>query len=154
MIETPHLTRAEPQQAAVIHVTIPRAQIQEVMGAGIGELMAVVKAQGVGPAGPVFAHYLAMPSDTFDLEIGVPVAAPVNPAGRVKPGTLPGGLVARTVLHGNYDGLADGWGEFMNWIAAGGHARAPDLWEVYVKGPESGNDPAAWRTELNQPLLG
>jgi len=27
-----------------------------------------------------------------------------------------------------------------------------DLWEVYVAGPESGPDPATWRTELNRPL--
>jgi effector-binding domain-containing protein len=154
MIETPHLTRAESQQAAVIHVTIPRSQIQEVMGPAIGEVIAAVKAQGIGPIGPVFAHYVAKPTDIFDFEVGVPVSAPAKPAGRVKPGTLPGGLVARTVLQGNYDRLAGGWGEFMNWIAAGGHAMAPDMWEVYVKGPESDPDPGTWRTELNQPLLG
>ena len=154
MIEAPHITQAEPREAAVIHVTIPRSEIAVAMGSGIGELMAAVKEQGIGPAGPVFAHYLSMPCDTFDLEIGIPVSAPVNPAGRVMPGSLPGGLVARTVMQGNYDGLASGWGEFMTWIKVGGHTRAPDLWEVYVKGPESSPDPAAWRTELNQPLLG
>ena len=53
---------------------------------------------------------LRMDPDTFDFEVGVPVAA-------------------------------------------GGHTPAPDLWECYVAGPESGPDPAAWRTELNRPLL-
>ena len=36
----------------------------------------------------------------------------------------------------------------------GGHRPAEDLWERYVKGPESGPDPAAYRTELNRPLAG
>ncbi|HEY0061396.1 MAG TPA: GyrI-like domain-containing protein [Telluria sp.] len=153
MLESPHLTRTEAQQTAVIHLTIPRAEIRHVMGPGIQELMAAVAAQGIGPTGPWFSHHLAMHPDTFDFEIGVPVSGPVTPVGRVTAGSLPGGRVARTVLHGNYDGLGDGWGEFLGWIAGQGHETAPDLWEVYVKGPESDPDPAAWRTELNKPLI-
>jgi hypothetical protein len=38
----------------VIHVTIPREQIREAMGPGYEEVMAAVKAQGVGPAGPLY----------------------------------------------------------------------------------------------------
>ena len=30
----------------------------------------------------------------------------------------------------------------MAWIDAEGHTPAPDLWEIYVAGPESGPDPA------------
>jgi effector-binding domain-containing protein len=61
--------------------------------------------------------------------------------------------VARTVYHGPYEGLGDAWGEFMEWIEANGHTPAPDLWECYTAGPESNPDPAAWRTELNRPLI-
>jgi effector-binding domain-containing protein len=89
---------------------------------------------------------------TFDMEIGVPVSEPVEPAGRVMPGELPAGTVARTVYHGGFEGLGGGWSELDAWVAANGHAPAPDLWECYVAGPESGSDPAAWRTELNRPL--
>lgn len=154
MLDTPHITHTDARQTAVIHLTIPRADIVKVMGPGIEELMATVAAQGIGPTGPWFSHHFAMHPDTFDFEIGVPVSGPVTPAGRVTAGSLPGTRVARTVLHGNYDGLPGGWGEFMGWIEAQGHKSAPDLWEVYVKGPESDPDPATWRTELNKPLLG
>lgn len=153
MLDTPHITQSEARQTAVIHLTVPRSDIQKVMGPGIQELLATLGAQGVKPAGPVYAHYLAMPGETFDFNIGVPVSSPVTPSGRVMPGSLPAARVARTVLHGNYDGLAAGWGEFLAWIASEGHRRAPDLWEAYVKGPESDPDPATWCTELNQPLL-
>ena len=51
------------------------------------------------------------------------------------------------------EGLVTAWGEFMDWIAAQGHAPREDLWEVYVVGPESGLDASEWRTELNRPLL-
>ena len=37
---------------------------------------------------------------------------------------------------------------------AGGHEAAKELWECYLEGPESGSDPAGWRTELNRPLTG
>jgi hypothetical protein len=70
MIDTPHIVRASVVQAAVIHLTIPRAGIQAVMGPGLGELMAVLGRQGNPPAGPWFAHHLRMDPATFDFEIG------------------------------------------------------------------------------------
>ena len=49
----------------------------------------------------------------------------------MKPGTLPAARVARTVYHGDYEGLGEAWGEFGEWIKAQGLKPAPDLWEVY-----------------------
>ena len=153
MIETPHLTHVDAQQIAVIHLTIPRAEIQAVMGPAIGEVMAAVQAQHVGPAGPFFSHHFRMQADVFDFEVGVPVFAPVTPTGRVHAGSLPAASVVRTVFHGDYSGLGSAWEELRTWATAQGHQAAPNLWEVYAKGPESDPDPATWRTELNQPLL-
>lgn len=153
MIDTPQITQSAALRTAIIRLTIPREEIRNVMGPGIGELMATVAAQGVAPIGPVFSHHLRMDPGVFDFEIGLPVAAPVSPAGRVKPGQLPATTVARTVYHGPYEGLGPAWGEFDAWIAANGHTPGPDLWECYVAGPESGPDPAGWRTELNRPLM-
>jgi effector-binding domain-containing protein len=70
----------------------------------------------------------------------------------VKPGQLPATTVARTVYHGDYEGLGAAWGEFGAWIKANGYTPAPNLWECYVAGPESNPDPATWRTELIRPL--
>jgi len=154
MIEEPQIAQAAAQTTAIIRLTIPRAEIRNVMGPGIGELMAAVAAQGIAPAGPLFSHHLRMDPDTFDFEIGVPVTAPVAAAGRVKPGQLPATKVARTMFHGGYEGLGAAWGEFNAWIAAAGHTPGPDLWECYLAGPESNPDPATWRTELNRPLAG
>jgi effector-binding domain-containing protein len=152
MLDEPQIVETTAQRAAVIRLTIPREEMQIVMGPGIGELVATVTAQGVGPAGPVFAHHFRLSPKVFDFEIGVPVSAPVTPAGRVKPGMLPAAKVARTVYRGAYEGLGDAWGEFDAWIARAGHKAAPDLWECYLAGPESGPDPSQWQTELNLPL--
>ena len=152
MIDTPQIVETTAQPAAVIRFTIPREEIRNVMGPGIGELMAAVAAQGIAPAGPLFSHHFRMDPKVFDFELGIPVKRLVTVAGRVQPGQLPAARVARTVYHGPYEGLGSAWGEFGAWIAAAGHTPAANLWECYVAGPESGPDPATWRTELNRPL--
>ena len=152
MLDAPTVTKADAQETAVIHLTIPRAEIRNVMGPGIGELMATVAAQGIATAGPWFTHHLRMDPQVFDFEIGVPVTAPVASAGRVKAGHLPATKVARTVYRGGYEGLGAAWGEFDAWIAGQGHTPQGDLWECYMAGPESSSDPAGWRTELNRPI--
>jgi len=153
MLDRPQLAHTAAQATAVIRLTIPRAEIRSVMGPGHRELMAAIAAQGIAPAGPWFTHHLRMPAETFDFEIGVPVAAPVAALGRVQPAELRAATVARTVYRGPYEGLAAAWGELMDWIAAQGHTPAADLWECYAAGPESSPDPANWRTELNRPLV-
>ncbi len=153
MIDRPRIVRTDARLAAIIRLTIAREEIRSVMGPGFAELMAAVAAQGIAPAGPAFSHHLRMDPHVFDLEIGVPVGAPVSAAGRVTAGRLPAATVARTVYHGPYEGLGPAWAELDAWIAAEGHTPAPDLWECYVAGPESSGDPATWRTELNRPLI-
>jgi effector-binding domain-containing protein len=124
------------------------------MGPGIGELMAAVAAQGIGPTGPWYSHHLRMAPDVFDFEIGVPVRGPVTPTGRVVAGHLPAVRAARAVYQGGYEGLGAAWAAFHAWVAAQGHTPADDLWETYLVGPESSPDPTKWRTELTKPLVG
>jgi len=154
MIDPPQVTQSTPLITAMIRFTIPREEIRNVMGPGIGEVMATVATQGIGPAGPVFSHHLRMDPKIFDFEVGVPVTAPVTATGRVQPGELPSKKVARTIYRGPYEGLGAAWEEFSAWVAANGHTPAEDLWEFYVSGPESSPDPANWQTELNRPLIG
>ena len=152
MLDEPQVLYSTGQLAAVIRINIAREEMPRIMGPSIGELMGVLAAQGIPSAGPLFAHHLWMAPGTFQFELGVPVARPVTATGRVEPGRLPAATVARTVYHGSYEGLGPAWEEFDAWIEAHGHAPALDLWECYVTGPESGRDPAGWRTELNRPL--
>lgn len=153
MIETPRIVDTEAQMAAVIHLTIPRDQIQDVMGPAFQELIDVVTAQGIVPAGPWFTHHLRLDPDVFDFEVGLPVVTAVAAEGRVKPGWLPAGRVARTVHHGDYEELGVAWAEFDAWITAQGYTPGPDVWERYLTGPDTSADPADWRTELNRPLV-
>lgn len=152
MIDPPAVTTTTEQPTAVIHLTIPRSDIQKEMGPAHRELFATLAAQQITPMGPWFSHHFRMDPATFDFEVGVPVDAPVKPAGRVRGSRLPAARVARTVYRGGYEGLGDAWGELEAWMKTAGLAPAKELWEIYAAGPETGPDPAAWRTELNRPL--
>lgn len=154
MIESPTIVSHDAERVAVIHIVVPRPDMPKVFGPAIHELFGVLAAQGVKPGGPIFAHHLKMSMETFDFEVGVPVASDVKPSGRVKPGELPAAArVARTIYQGPYEGMFGAWDAFTKWMTEQKLERAPHLWERYVVGPEQGPDPATWRTELNQPLL-
>src|SRR4051812_6164465 len=110
MIDSPKIVQTAFQPTAVIRITIPRAQIREVMGPGLKELRSTLARQGVTPTGSWFTHHLKNPSDVFDFEIGLPVAQPVKAEGRVIAWQLPAVAAARTVYAGPYEGLGDAWG--------------------------------------------
>lgn len=153
MLEAPPtIVTVAAQDTAVIRLDIARSAMRTEMGPAIAELMRELAAQQLQPSGPLFSRHFTMHADRFDFEVGVPVAVPPAPAGRMQASTLPAGKVARAVLEGDYSGLADGWAALLDWVKAHGFATAPGLWEVYVKGPEADPDPAAWRTQLNKPL--
>ena len=154
MIDTPAITTTAEQPTAVIHLTIPRSEIQKEMGPAHRELFSTLAAQGVTPTGPWFSRHFRMDPATFDFEVGVPVSAPVKPTGRVAGSRLPAAQVARTVYHGGYEGLGAAWGELESWIRGAGLSASPELWEIYATGPESGPDSSGYRTELNRPIVG
>jgi effector-binding domain-containing protein len=154
MIETPQIIETITQQMAFLPLAVPASEMRKVMMPGLNEVKAAVSAQGVAEAGPWFTHHLRTPKDTFDFWICVPVAGEFVPVGRVRAATWPAMKVVRTIYHGDYSGLGEGWGQFEAWIAKNGYRTAEDLWERYRTGMEAGPDPDNWRTELNRQLLG
>lgn len=152
MLDKPEVIETRARRAAVIRLTIPREQVKDVMEPSIGELITTIVAQGVSPAGPIFAHHLRIEPGVFDFELGVPVSKPVKASGRVQPSELPARRVARTYYRGPYEGLANAWQEFNGWMTAQGLQGDTDLWETYETGPEASNDPKEWRTELCRPI--
>ena len=153
MIEPPQITQSPAQITAVIRLTIPREEIRNVMRPAMNEIIDVVTAQKITPAGPMFSHHLRIDPDVFDFEVGVPVPGAVSPSGRVKPGELPAATVARTIYHGGYEGLGTAWEEFDNWIVASGYVPAPDLIERYLTHPQQDLNPAYILTELVRPVM-
>ena len=153
MIDTPRIARNEAEATAVIRIEVPRAEIQKVMEPAITEVLEVLRAQGVQPAGPLLSYHRSMDPAVFNFEVGYPVSIDVRPSRRVVPSSLPAATVARTVYHGGYEGLGAAWGELFEWMKAEGHEPGPNLWERYFTGPEAGPDTSRWRTELNRAVV-
>lgn len=124
-----------PQPAAVIRARVTRDEIPDLLNNAFPEIFGVLQVQAVPIAGPPFARY-GMGEEAFDVTAGFPVAAAVEPEGRVEMGGLPGGEVATTLHVGSYEGLAGAFDAVTEWVAANGRRIAGDPWESYLDGPE------------------
>jgi effector-binding domain-containing protein len=134
------------QPAAVVRGRVPHDGIPDFLGGVFGEVMGVLGAQGVEPAGPPFGCY-RLTSDGFEVEAGFPTSTPVEPAGRVVPSTLPGGSAIQVLHQGPYAGVAAAYQAGEAWLAEhGGEASAPP-WESYLDEP----DVAEPRTLVSMP---
>lgn len=120
---------------AVVSGLMQVAEIGDFLGGAFGEVLAVLAAQGLQPAGMAFGCYLPQESG-MAVEAGFPVSAPVTAAGRVVPGVLPGGQAARVMHFGPYSGVGAAYEMVFGWLGANGWEVAGAPWEEYLDGPE------------------
>ncbi len=151
MIDTPVIREVPAQRTATIHLIIPGMDMPKHMDPAIQEILRVLAEQGLKPSGPMFTYHHRMPHETFDFEVGFPVATVIQPSGRVKPSELPAARVARTIHHGPYEGLHGAWSAFGKWITEKALDAEPRFFERYLGDP-SKQEPSAYRTELNRIL--
>jgi effector-binding domain-containing protein len=115
---------------------------------------------GGTPSGPSYGRYHEFGPERADVEMGIPVVAPVAnvrplaecEAGEVGNSELPGGRAAVTVHEGSYDGLKDTYARLRDWIEAQGLVAGAGPWESYVTDPSEVTDPRELRTEVVWPL--
>ena len=153
MIDAPTITQASAQPTAVVHLTIPKDAIQREMGPAREEVMRTLAEQGATPSGPWFSRHFRMDPAVWDFEVGVPVAAPIAATGRVVELARcpPAAWRARTTAVATRDSVPDGASSTPG-SATRDCGTEGSLWESYAAGPESGAEPAGWRTELSRPL--
>ncbi|WP_209324464.1 GyrI-like domain-containing protein [Brevibacterium renqingii] len=109
---------------------------------------------GAEPVGPAFALYTKQPSETVDLQVGLPISAgltraqPIGGGHIVIPSELPAGSMAVRSHTGGYDGLGEAWAQLLEDAAAAGHHPGLPFIELYVTEPGPEADPAHLRTDL------
>ncbi len=123
------------QQVAVVAGSVAHDGIGPFIGGAFQEVAAVVAQQGLHFAGAPFARY-RMVEGGWEVEAGFPVSAPVRPEGRVRPGTLPGGPVARVVYRGPYQGVREAYDALDRSVRESGDHVADAPWEAYLDEPE------------------
>ena len=107
---------------------------------------------GTGITGPAFSMYHDHPGETTDVEVGYRTDRAIEPTGVARPGTLPGGRIARVVHQGAYDELPAAWDQLSIWMDDRGLGFGMPFWEVYLTEPTPEMDPAELRTEPNLPV--
>jgi effector-binding domain-containing protein len=141
--------RAQP--TATARETVGRDDIPAAIGRIFQAVNQAAVRQGVAAAGAPFARYHSFGA-TVDLEAGMPVTAPIQPDGEVRPGQLPAGPAAIAVHVGPYEGLPATYAAIEAWIASTGHTASGGPWEIYLTDPSQEPDPSRWITEVIYPL--
>lgn len=145
-----------PEIPTVVNVAhdYPMAEMASLFDTTFSALFPAMGSHGLHPAGAPFSLHHRMPTDTCDLEVGIPVDraldGPVTtPAGiTLTPSVLPAGRIAVVSYLGAYDGLGPAWGDFMGAVVAAGEQPDLPFWEIYVTEPTPDTDPATLRTDL------
>lgn len=150
----PTVTQADAVPTVVVKRTdYPLSEMASLFDSTFSALVPALAERGITPTGAAFSLHTRMPSATADLEVGLPVSAPLGAPVTVgeitlEDSELPAGTVAHTSHVGGYDGLGEAWGSFMQEIAASGRAPAFPFWEVYTTEPRPDMDPATLQTDL------
>ena len=149
-----HLRETSPQLAAAVRGRAAWSELGPFIQAALIEVFGVARSQGARFAGPAYGIYHSAEATEaeVDLEIGMPVVEPIEPAGRVIAAVIPGGLVATTVHCGRYEDVAPGYRALGEWVQEHGHETAGPPREIYVVGPDQALDPGALRTEIVWPI--
>ena len=148
-----HLRETKSQPAASIRGRAAWAELGSFISGALMEVFKVAGDQGVRFAGPAYAIYHSAETTEaeVDLEVGMPVAEPVEPAGHVIATAIPGGLVATTVHAGRYEDVGPAYRALGEWVQEHGHETAGPCREVDIGGPDQVQDPGALRTEIGWP---
>ena len=126
----------QEQHVALVRGHISVEQIPEFLGGAYSEVPGVAAQQGLRLTGAPFGRYRFSPDGTLNVEAGFPVSGVVSADGRVEPGVLPGGTVARTLHVGGYDTVADAYEAVESYLTDNGYAPVSPAWECYLDDPD------------------
>jgi effector-binding domain-containing protein len=153
------MEQLEPQPVLSIRATVQIVDLAQAQDDRLRALSSYLRQCGAQLAGPPFVRYHTFTQTETDVELGIPVVAPIAGEGRIAAGELGGGPAISTWHIGAHDTLAEAYARIQAWLKA--HGREPDgaAWEVYYwidpnqyRGPVTWPDSSSWRTQLIQPI--
>jgi effector-binding domain-containing protein len=159
MISDQRVETRPDQHYAAIRTEVSMDGFGDLLGPLWGEVFGWLGGRGVEPAGPPIIRYDVIDMErAMEIEVGVPVGAPVEEDDRVIAGVLPSGRYAVLTHRGDYSGLVEANAALQDWAA--GEGLQLDQWstergdafggrvEFYPTDPNEEPDPARWETEV------
>lgn len=144
-----HLTE---QPVAVVRERVPMASLTDFFGRAFSTVMAAAQKQGASPAGPPFALYRGMPSESVDVEAGFPITGNFEGTDGVAKATLPETDALEALHIGPYDTLENTYHAILGQMEAEGLTPSDTMWEYYLSDPEAEPDAAKWQTRVVWPI--
>ena len=146
------LKKAPAMTVAALREVIPTYSD---VGRLYGELFAHLGQHGVRPAGPPLAIYYDQEyrERDVDVEAIVPVANSAPTGSRVAGRELPAVDNMACIMHqGSYETIGEAYTRLLSWAGANSYQIIGPCREVYLRGPESGQDPSTYVTEVQVPV--
>jgi effector-binding domain-containing protein len=143
------IVQREPQEALVVDIEGPTAEMPRMMADAFGRTAAAVESAGATFAGPPFARYHSF-GEVVRAEVGFPFLGRVEPpVGPLRIVELPGGRAVTTTHVGPYDKLGEAWERAQAWMAERKLVASGPPWECYLTDPETPGPPV---TEVVMPI--
>jgi len=159
MSHEPQIQARAAQHYAAVPATVAMDGLAAAVDDAFPELFAWLAGQGIAPSGPPLIRYLVIDmAGELQIELGVPVAAPVTASGRIRAGALPEGRYAVLRHTGPYNGLVASNAALLQWAQDNG-VRI-DTWDTprgtawrgraehYLTDPSQEPDPAKLETDV------
>ena len=154
----PVIDERPERYTAGIRLKAPIRDFKKVIPPTLTEVLGWVRGHGVGSGDPPFMRlYVINMEGEMDMELGVPVARPIQPDGRITPGVLPAGRYASLIYTGRDRGYAGNgvlirWGQKQGvvwdaWDDPAGEAFAC-RYEAFLTDPADEPDHKKWQTEV------
>jgi effector-binding domain-containing protein len=144
--------KSVPAQAvASVRDTIPMSQLGQLFG----EVFGYLGPRGLAPVGPPIGiyHHEEFNEEAMDVEVAVPVSGAVPASERIKNRQLLAVEKMACIIHeGGYETVGGSYGQLMTWVENNGYRMCGPVREVYVRGPESGEDSSTYVTEIQLPV--
>jgi effector-binding domain-containing protein len=128
----------EPTPTAMVAAATTWAEFPAMWGPMLDQVWSFLR--GGAPAG-LYHHghnVMLYKDDVPNVEVGVQVGGSFEPAGRVVPSALPGGLVATATHTGAIAEIGDTHRAVREWSKASGYRLAGPHWEIYGDPDPSG----------------
>lgn len=157
---TEFLTTEEVPTAVVKATDYPMDELRTLFDTAFSGMFPALGERNIEPVGPAYALYSRMPSETVDIEVGVPISGDLSESVELDGGftveqsSLPATDAAVVSRFGGYDDLGDAWTEFLTDLSSTGQKPQLPYWEVYVTEPSEDADPATLRTDLYTAIEG